>query len=228
MKPLSLSLCLMLSFPTANGQSMPSVKQIEALAGQLSTKLSRVAAQLPTNAPAVALDLSRRLIERMKLLANGEKEVAESTPEGRLEQREATEENSKFTQWLSLDGIPVNEDSYQGRVVVVVFWATWCGACQAAGPGMEQIARHYQDRGVDVLGVNLNEDPAEASTFVANAKWKVPQMRGDSFLGSKIGSEVDFDSIPYFIIIGRDGKLAAKDLRLADLDAAIQVVLARD
>src|SRR5690606_1724849 len=58
-----------------------------------------------------------------------------------------------------LDGSPFNWDAYRGKVVLVDFWATWCGPCRAEVPNVIKMYQAYHDKGFDVVGISLDEKP---------------------------------------------------------------------
>lgn len=93
---------------------------------------------------------------------------------------------------------------YSGRVVLIDFWATWCGPCRAAMPGVQQLHERFKDRGVVVLGLNLGED--EDADPVGYMK-----KQGFTY-GLLLNSEAAAEaygvmSIPHFFVIGVDGKI---------------------
>jgi thiol-disulfide isomerase/thioredoxin len=108
------------------------------------------------------------------------------------------------------DGKPVKLSDYQGKVVVLDFWATWCGPCQASLPHTNEIAHKYGDKGVVVLAVNTSDSHA------AFLKW-LPQHAGLSGLTFAIdpaASNVNVATtlygvtgIPTQFIIDRNGKI---------------------
>jgi DsbE subfamily thiol:disulfide oxidoreductase len=66
----------------------------------------------------------------------------------------------------ALQGGQVSPDLYQGKVVVVNFWASWCGPCRREQPGLERLWREYQDRGVQFIGVDFNDDRAAGLEYL--------------------------------------------------------------
>ncbi len=76
----------------------------------------------------------------------------------------------------TLDGSHTSLADRRGSVVVVNFWATWCGPCRAEQPDLERIHRAYQDRGVEFLGVNERDDPAAARAWVAKFEVTYPSI----------------------------------------------------
>lgn len=58
--------------------------------------------------------------------------------------------------------------AFEGRAVLVDFWASWCPTCEHAFPFLNELARDYHARGLDVLAVNLDADPGDALAFLAD------------------------------------------------------------
>ena len=56
---------------------------------------------------------------------------------------------------------------YRGKVLYVDFWASWCGPCAQSFPFMNQLARDFGGRGLEILAINLDEEPADAKAFLA-------------------------------------------------------------
>ena len=69
-----------------------------------------------------------------------------------------------------LDGKPVDWESYRGKVVLVDFWATWCGPCRAEIPNVLEMYEAYHDKGFDVLGISLDATPEAAKKYVEENK----------------------------------------------------------
>jgi cytochrome c biogenesis protein CcmG/thiol:disulfide interchange protein DsbE len=64
------------------------------------------------------------------------------------------------------DGVAVKLGDYRGKVVLIDFWASWCPPCKTSFPALDSLYRQYQDRGVEVLAVNLDERRHDADTFL--------------------------------------------------------------
>ncbi|MDZ4656747.1 MAG: TlpA disulfide reductase family protein [Bythopirellula sp.] len=65
-----------------------------------------------------------------------------------------------------LDGSQFDWSAYRGKVVLVDFWATWCGPCRAEVPNVLKLYEAYHDKGFDVVGISLDEKPEDAQKYI--------------------------------------------------------------
>src|SRR5215471_3701720 len=80
----------------------------------------------------------------------------------------------------SLDGKPVSSEDLKGKVLVVDFWATWCGLCISEIPEFNELQRKFAGKGVEVMGVTLaSGTPSEVKPFVDRFKMKYSVVMGD-------------------------------------------------
>jgi thiol-disulfide isomerase/thioredoxin len=109
-----------------------------------------------------------------------------------------------------LDGGARKLSDYQGKVLIVDLWATWCGPCRQEIPHLIEMANQYRGRGVEVLGLT-NEDPVANKTkveeFTKQFKINYPIGWADEQLTGNIMSLSRSGGIPQTLIIGRDGKV---------------------
>ncbi len=115
---------------------------------------------------------------------------------------------------------------YRGKVVLLDFWATWCGPCTIEIPWFTEFQRKYKDRGFEVLGVSMDEDGWKAITpFVTQRKVNYRIVLGDDKTGDQYGG---LEALPTTFVIDRDGRIAAVHVGLAgkkDFEDAIETLL---
>jgi len=122
-------------------------------------------------------------------------------------------------------GNPIALSSLRGKVVLIDFWASWCGPCRQENPNVANLYQRYKDKGFEIYGVSLDKE---------GAKWKeaihqdgihwvhVSDLQEWRSAGARLYAVT---SIPSTFLIDRDGKIIAKDLRGKALADKLQEVL---
>ncbi|MGH2710474.1 MAG: TlpA family protein disulfide reductase [Actinomycetota bacterium] len=85
-------------------------------------------------------------------------------------------------EWLN--GGPLMPDDYRGKVVVVNFWADWCGPCRNEQPGLQRLSEEYEGR-VQFIGVNFKDDQAKAREFIREFGVTYPSVVDDGPLANR-------------------------------------------
>jgi thiol-disulfide isomerase/thioredoxin len=121
--------------------------------------------------------------------------------------------------------------SYRGKLVMLDFWATWCGPCRGEIPYLVKAYQKYHSQGFEVLGISLDqENQAEAvRKFLAEQKMPWPQVYDGKFWEAAVAKQYSIDSIPHaFLVDGSTGKIVAEgnSLRGEQLDATLRTALA--
>jgi len=104
----------------------------------------------------------------------------------------------------SVDGGPVRLSDYQGKVVLVNFWATWCGPCVIETPALVRVYNKYKDQGFAVIGVALQSEEDNVKEFVN--KFHVPYAVGRDTT-SEIGLRYQVFALPSSFLFAPDGKV---------------------
>ena len=121
--------------------------------------------------------------------------------------------NLNFTM-KDLDGKDVSLSSFKGKVILLNFWATWCGPCKAEIPGFVELQEQYGKDGLVVVGYSVDDDAPKARAFAEQYKMNYPILLG-------LGREDVQDAygpiwgIPASFIISRDGRVCQKHLGIA-------------
>ncbi len=128
----------------------------------------------------------------------------------------------------TLAGEKISPKDFRGRVLLLDFWATWCGPCIAELPNVQQVYRDHHAAGFDIVSVSLDRDKAALTNFLKeNAlPWK-HVFDTDQPRESSLAAQYGVDSIPRMLLIGRDGRLIGQNLRGPALAQAVASALAR-
>ncbi len=121
-------------------------------------------------------------------------------------------------------GETINLSTYKGKVVLLDFWATWCGGCKTEIPWYMEFDARYKDRGLAVIGVSMDEDGWKTvKPFLALEKdpetgghtaMKYPVVIGTDSLAK----QYDLTSMPMTLLIDREGRIAVSHTGMVDKD----------
>ncbi|HEX4807539.1 MAG TPA: TlpA disulfide reductase family protein [Bryobacteraceae bacterium] len=113
-------------------------------------------------------------------------------------------------------GTRVELSSYHGKVVLLNFWATWCGPCEMEIPWFVEFEQQFKSKGFEVVGVSMDDDGWPAvKPFIAAKKINYRILLGDDSVTQLYGG---VDALPTTFMIDRDGRIAAVHVGLAGKD----------
>jgi|SRR5690348_9932263 len=116
----------------------------------------------------------------------------------------------------SMDGEAFSNDSLKGKVVLLQFWATWCKYCRADQPGVDQITQEFADRGLVVLAVNVGESKKKVQKYLDNSPRNCKVILNED---TNLPAIFAAKSYPYYVLLDRDGNIAATQKGAAGPDA---------
>jgi thiol-disulfide isomerase/thioredoxin len=126
-----------------------------------------------------------------------------------------------------MKGKAVSLANYKGKVVLLDFWATWCGPCVSEMPSVLSNYKKYHGKGFEIIGISLDQDKAALTSFVKKHQMAWPQLFDGKAWQTPNAVRYGVKAIPFTLLIGKDGKIAAVNPRGEKLDPAIKSALAQ-
>jgi peroxiredoxin len=126
-----------------------------------------------------------------------------------------------------LSGASIDLASLRGKVVLLNFWATWCGPCEVEMPIFADWQRQYGPQGFQVIGISMDDDPALARKLVQKLKLNYPVAMGDEKLGELYGGVL---GLPLSFLIDRNGIVREKfqgEIEPKTIESRLKVLLSQ-
>ncbi len=117
-------------------------------------------------------------------------------------------------------------DSLAGKVVLIDFWATWCGPCREALPHIRKIAQKFEGQPLVVLSISLDNDEAKWKDFVGKNGMTWLQYR-DGYFNGRIATQFGVNAIPATFTIDADGVLEDQHVGDANIEGKLKKLIAQ-
>lgn len=128
-----------------------------------------------------------------------------------------------FPPTVDLEGKPVSLTDYRGKVLLLDFWAVWCGPCIGEMPNIKEVYEKYHDKGFDVIGISLDNDETVLREFIKDNRLPWRQIFDGEGWSGPLAEKYGVRSIPAPFLLDQEGKVIsvnARDLLLEKLVAA--------
>jgi len=112
--------------------------------------------------------------------------------------------------------------NYQGKIVLVHYWATWCEPCKEDMKTIRALVAKYGAQGFSALGVSLDNDAATARKYLQAARLPWEHLYEDGGLDSRLAKEMGVLTLPTMLLIDKQGKVISRNITAGELDAELQ------
>lgn len=125
-----------------------------------------------------------------------------------------------------LGNAAIDSKQYAGKTLLLIFWSTWAGPFKTELPELVKVYDKFHDKGLEVIGINLDNDRGLVDAFLKEQRVNWPQIFEGGGMESRLAIEYGIISVPTMFLVDADGKVVSRSLRnAADLDRQLEKLL---
>ncbi|MCX6316781.1 MAG: TlpA disulfide reductase family protein [Bacteroidetes bacterium] len=125
----------------------------------------------------------------------------------------------------SVNGDTLRLSSLKGKVVLLDFWASWCGPCRESNKTLVKLYSKYKSKGFEIFGVSIDDNTSKWESAIKKDKITWLQVNDSGGWDAKIIESWRINAIPTSFLIDKEGKLLAMDLEGKELEKALKYLL---
>lgn len=126
----------------------------------------------------------------------------------------------------TINGKTISPEKYKGKVLLIDFWATWCGPCKAEMPNVKKVYQKYNPKGFEIVGISLDRSRQALDGYISQNNIPWPQYFDGKYWNNDVAQQYGVKSIPATYLIDKKGKIRYKSLRGHQLEKAVEKLLA--
>jgi peroxiredoxin len=119
----------------------------------------------------------------------------------------------------------ISLSSFRGKYVLIDFWAAWCKPCRMESPNMVKLYKKFKPKGFEIFSVSLDKEKASWEAAIKQDKLTWTHVSDLGYWSSSVVKQYNIESIPMTVLLDKEGKIVAKNLRGEELEKAVQSLI---